>query len=568
MNAEESAIDGPELSRRGFIQLGSAAGLSLVFAACGPKASSSTSSTGSVGAGSLKLPAYAVFQGPKPDLPATPEGVWPGYLSMPRDLVRSVPQPPGKGGEVTFMGATFNPAPRPVEDNVAWQAVNKDLNVDLKVPIILNTDYQAKLNAVIASGNLPDIFSLGSGIPQMADFLAASCADLTPFLSGDAIKEYPNLASIPTQAWRYTAFNGRILGVPIWSGNLGSVLFTNQNVLDELGITTINTTDDFVRMARAVTRPGARWATGSMTATLHTHTPLPFFLQVFGTPNDWRESGGKLTKDLETEEYKAAVAFLRSLWDAGVGHPDQPSLTGVQSAQNYWSGKTVTFFANMSGVFNYWDPARKLDPSFKQGIIPPFSPDGKRRGMQFLIDGGNVGQAPGRLALKQGSTDRVKEVLGVANYLAAPFGTQEFLLRNWGVKDTDYTLNDRGDPVQTERGFSELTVPWNIGVNNLPPTGMPFAVYNPIYPDHTTAAYEQIKQIVPLGVASPVAGLYSPTLIDKGAILNQQVLDGVKAILFGQASLSSLDQIIDTWRRNGGDTIRGEFERALQDSTR
>src|SRR5262249_26694828 len=148
MNAEDSASEGSELSRRAFIQLGSAVGVSAALAACGPKSPNPTSSSGTVGGGSLKLPSFVAFQGPKPDLPATPEGVWPGYLSMPRDLVRSVPQPPGKGGEVTFMAATFNPAPRPVEDNLAWQAVNRDLNVDLKVPIILNTDYQAKLNAV------------------------------------------------------------------------------------------------------------------------------------------------------------------------------------------------------------------------------------------------------------------------------------------------------------------------------------------------------------------------------------------------------------------------------------
>lgn len=564
MNAADDSADGLGLSRREFIQLSGAAGLSALLVGCGAPQPRPSAGAGSAGASSVRLPTFASFAGPKPDLPATAEGLWPAYLSMPKDLVKSVPRPPGKGGEVSIMNSTFNPAPRPVEDNIAWQAVNRELNVDLKVPIILNTDYQAKLNAVIASGSLPDIMSLGFGIPSMADFLGSQSADLTPFLSGDAIKEFPNLASIPTQAWKYCVFNGKILAIPIWSGNLGSVLFTNQNVLDEAGITAINSTDDFVRMARAVTRPGARWSTGSMTATPYTHTPLAFFLEVFGAPNDWRESGGKLTKDWETEEYKAAVAFLRSLWDAGLVHPDQPSLTGVQSAQNYWSGKTVTFLANLSGVFNYWDPARKADPNFKQGIIAPFTPDGKGKPVHFLIDGGNIGLAPGRLAIKKGSTERVREVLGVADYLAAPFGTQEFLLRNWGVKDVDYTLNERGDPVQTERGFSEMTVPWNIGVNNLPPTGAPFAVYNPIYPDEAPAAYEMMKKVVPLGISSPVAGLYSPTLIDKGAVLNQQVADAVKAILFGQANVSTLDEVVNTWRRNGGDTIRNEFQQALQ----
>jgi putative aldouronate transport system substrate-binding protein len=43
--------------------------------------------------------------------------------------------------------------------------------------------------------------------------------------------------------------------------------------------------------------------------------------------------------------------------------------------------------------------------------------------------------------------------------------------------------------------------------------------------------------------------------------------DGLLAIIFGRADVSSLDQLVKDWRAQGGDQIRSEFEQALQTST-
>ena len=59
----------------------------------------------------LAYPGYIPFQGPKPDLEGTPEGVSDAYFSYPTNLVKSVPVPPGHGEDVTlFASAIFTPA--------------------------------------------------------------------------------------------------------------------------------------------------------------------------------------------------------------------------------------------------------------------------------------------------------------------------------------------------------------------------------------------------------------------------------------------------------------------------
>jgi putative aldouronate transport system substrate-binding protein len=66
-----------------------------------------------------------------------------------------------------------------------------------------------------------------------------------------------------------------------------------------------------------------------------------------------------------------------------------------------------------------------------------------------------------------------------------------------------------------------------------------------------------------LAITDPSVGLYSPTNATKGASLTQGVTDGVNQILFGRAPVSSLDQLLQTWRSNGGDQIRAEYEDAF-----
>src|SRR5712691_12226049 len=125
---------------------------------------------------SLKLPTYVAFQGPTPDIDGAPNGLPPAYSAFPKDLKKSVPQPPGKGGDVTIMNFTNAPIPPGLDQNPAWQKVNKQIGATLKINAVAAPDYLTKLNTTIASGNLADLFYasvIGTGLQNMQDFLAS-----------------------------------------------------------------------------------------------------------------------------------------------------------------------------------------------------------------------------------------------------------------------------------------------------------------------------------------------------------------------------------------------------------
>jgi putative aldouronate transport system substrate-binding protein len=162
----------------------------------------------------LLLPAYAPSAGvPTPDFVATPTGLQAGYRAYPKTLVKSVLQVPGLGGDVTALTSLPFPPSPPMEENSYWQAVNQNLNANVKMRMVPSADYQNAVATTMAGGDLPDLLyfnAYGVTVSNMPQFLRQSYTDLTPYLAGDAIKNYPNLAAFPSASWVPTIFDGAI----------------------------------------------------------------------------------------------------------------------------------------------------------------------------------------------------------------------------------------------------------------------------------------------------------------------------------------------------------------------
>src|SRR5437764_12041471 len=105
------------------------------------------------------------------------------------------------------MTYTSTAVPPAADQNPGWQEVNRQVGSTLKMNMTPFADYfGTKLQVTMAGGELPDLFFIiaDPGISIVPEFFTARAADLTPYVSGDAVKEYPNLAAIPTRAWTTT----------------------------------------------------------------------------------------------------------------------------------------------------------------------------------------------------------------------------------------------------------------------------------------------------------------------------------------------------------------------------
>jgi putative aldouronate transport system substrate-binding protein len=585
MGSEERLVESGasgEVSRRRFLRVagGIAGGVLTIplLAACAPSAPATAPTrpaaavpTTTGAAASAIYPTYVpTASGPKADFPAAGPMYDDAFSSYPANPVKALPaEPPGTGGTVNIMSIQLFPPPTPLDQNPAWQAVNKALNANVQYQIVTSADYPVKLGTVMAGNDLPDLLYMyarpgspstlaaAAGVPQ---FLQAQAADLTPFLAGDAAKDYPNLAAIPSTAWKNAgcAYQGHLYMVPIHRYLPAFIWLKNANVYDkEFGADYVpKNADDFKRVLQTLTRPQQDFygISGAQQSIMW----VPQFAALFGAPNDWRlEADGKLTKDYETPEYREALGYVRDLYASGVFHPNSMTFaSGVIARAQFAAGKFGIWLDPFNGWQDAWRQALQSSQPFDVHMIPPFAAhDGGKP--QHFVTGGHLWAT----AVKKAAPERVKEMLRILNWLAAPFGSAEDQLLTFGVNGTDYTLDSKGNPTLTPQGNTDANyVPWKYTTQH------PFVFYTPDIPAYAKVMADAEKQLIPVAVSNPTFGQISATNFTKGFNLSQAMTDGITDIAVGRRPLSDFDQLVKDWQTSGGEQVRKEYMESIAQS--
>jgi putative aldouronate transport system substrate-binding protein len=223
----------------------------------------------------------------------------PAFLNYPTNPIKTVQDTPARGGEISAVTWITTPMPTPMDSNTLWQAVNKELGVTLKMNIVAQADYAVTLPTVLAGDDLPDIIYIGPTvvIPQLPAFLKSKMADLTPYLSGDSIKDYANLANIPTIAWKQMVFDNTIYGIPCSNSVYLWAHWVQQDLLDTEGLSRPRNGDEFKQLATHFTRPDQGLYGLGVENDVGMGISNGWMTGIFGTPNMWAldQKTGKLT---------------------------------------------------------------------------------------------------------------------------------------------------------------------------------------------------------------------------------------------------------------------------------
>lgn len=536
----------PKIQRRSLLKLAGvgtfAAVTGSVLTGCGDDIDSDV---GNAGNDLAPWPTYVPFAGPAPDAPGDDAGVQPLYLNYPQQVARSVTDTVGDGSDVTAMVVTYGAPPRPVAGNQFWQALNKALNVNLKVVVVPDAEYGQKMTTLMASGDdLPDMIMFSNlALPRAAEFVQSRCADLSELVGGDAIRTYPNLANIPTYAWQGMGrIGGRIYGVPLERPMPGNSLFVNRTALDRAGIPKDWDTEGFVAAMRQLTGD-RRWGIAGSKPLFSGMGAVTYHAGSLGAPNAWRVDEGRFTSTLATPQFEEALGVMRRLAEAGAYHPDSLTISATD-LKTFWHNGTV---ATITDGFGAVAPQTLTDINgrFALDLGQPYGPEATPwRGAGIF----------GYVTFKKADTDRIKLLLRISNYLSAPFGTAEYELANYGVEGAHFTKDAEGiRTTELYRVENNTTLP----VKYL--GAAPAVLYLPGHPETGRAIHEWEKAVLPRSIADPAVGLRSATQSGKGAEMTRIVADAISAIVFGRKPVSAWQEAVDQWRRAGGDKVAEEL---------
>ncbi len=535
-----------------------------------PSAPAPTAVTGTtaVASGTTAAAASAVApSAPTADgkLPSPAPGVPDAYVKSP-PAYQSVSAVPGKGSRVTAFLIAYLPPPPPRAENKYQQELEKRLGITLDMTLVPAANYPEKVAAITASGDLPDLMFLDlDRVPdQNKTIQQGAYTDLTAFLSGDGLKEFPNLALFPAQIWKNCAVRGKIYGVPRPRVLSSNTLLFRQDWADKLGIARPKNADDFLGLMTAFTKNdpdgNGKPDTYGMTAKPDGTGifNLDFYLGMFRAPNGWRlNPDGTLIGALETEEYKQAVTFVRRLYEAGIYHPDAITMSTTQGQDALITGKVGSLWDSLqsaAGGTGIRGRARDTNPAANIiGFVPPGF-DGGKAGAHLGTGFFGFTAIPAKVGKDK---ERVKELLRVLDYYAAPFGSEERIFLQYGIAGIHHTVQPDGTRILTNAGKAEIGE-LNNQTNNVP------AYFFPEAPGDAQLMQNLARDLIAIGVNDPTLGYYSPTNTTKGGELRQLRIDRLNALITGREPLTALDTYIKDWRARGGDQIRKEYQDAIK----
>ncbi len=493
------------------------------------------------------------------------KGVPPAYEKYPNPQKKTVSKTPGTGNKVTMLTLSYTPPVQPHDKNQYWQELEKRLGVKYDANLIPFASYGEKVAAILAGGDLPDLFYVlltSSAATLYGAIDQGAFADLTDILGSDKIKDYPNLAAMPSYLWDNVKYNGKIYGVPKPVLVNNDPTFYRKDWADKLGFSELKTTDDVYNMLVAFRTkdPDGNGKEDTWGVGMYGGWGLFIFEQIFRVPWGWKlNDDGTLVNAVETDEFKQTLDFANRLYKGGAFHPDSASLTVQQANDLLTGGKTGIYTGGFAAFYGSSGLVEKTASINPKADLAPLLPPGANGQPSVTYQGpGYFGftAIPAKTAQDKG---KLEELLQILNYLMAPFGSEESTFLMYGIPGVDSKQTPDGGFELTDKGTSER------GALVYPFLSEDYFFY-PGEPGIATKAQKFNEQMAQVGITNPVQGLFSKTNGQKAAQLAQLLSDAETAIVTGRKPLDSWDDTVKQWKQRGGDQIRTEYEDGLKKS--
>jgi putative aldouronate transport system substrate-binding protein len=436
------------------------------------------------------------------------------------------------------------------DDNPVTKEIEKKTNTIIEMQIVPAAQMKEKYSVLAASSSVPDISMLGAW-----DYQAYADQGLYLDLT-ELLKKAPNLTkNIKKEEFDLVKYKGKQFAIPYVNAAGKMVPVVRQDWLDNLGLKMPTNLTEFEDMLKKFTlndpdKDGKANTYGLSTDSTGYGGTFEMIFGAYGI-----QKGQSFLKDNKiyavniTNEYKAALEYIKKLWDAKVIDPELFIGKTDQQKTKIASGKMGSFIGWWSNVPQIYMAQFKMNevvPGVKWNPINPLvkGPEGK----SGIGSRGNV--AGSRMI--SAKSQNPEAAMRLLDFLASDEG---YTLSYMGIKGTHYE-----DPLKgyTEAGTKAKAEKW---LDPLSQVINRLDLFNAWTYDADNATAKENGRFAKVGMAYPLIQdiFYGVPVTDEEKTYAADLLkyedDMLIKFITGAEPLSNWDQYVNEWKNKGGKKI-------------
>ncbi|GGE26291.1 putative ABC transporter peptide-binding protein YtcQ [Marinithermofilum abyssi] len=461
----------------------------------------------------------------------------------------------------------------PPKDGKGLQMIEKKFNVDYQREYGIYTEYQEKLAARVASGDVPDVLGFTLEEDKANFFKWARQGAFLPL--NDYIQEYPTLKAVPKEVWNAVTVNGKIMAIPkYFPKTYLNTPIIRKDWLDNLGLKMPTNYDELKKVAIAFTKddPDGNGKDDTYGMVL-AEDWYPFYaFGAYWDVNAWyhKNAKGQYIPGVISKPHKETIRMMADLYKQGALTKDFVLLSSNEAnTKEFYAGKAGIMVGSPRGMSDpYMEALKKIHPKAELAAIPPFkAPDGSQgytagSGYYTAIAlSGKLAQDPGK----------VRRILDIVDYGRRFYPLEKRNAANkdfdwlYGKENKGYQLVD-GNPVVSEgkKGIA----PYHYMLDNK--MWAPDDAANQYSKTYKTEGLRQVtRDLENMHAAykhylNPVHQVYSPTLVMKGQEITRALLNEQAKIITGDRPMSDWDAIVQKYLKDGGARMITEMNKEIQ----
>jgi putative aldouronate transport system substrate-binding protein len=456
----------------------------------------------------------------------------------------AIPKEPLK---LSMMNMYYSAEP-PKADNEAVKIIEEHTGTKLDITWVPNSAYNDKLNATIASGELPQIMMVASnkspGIVNAAN--SGMFWEIGPYL-----KDYPNLSKLNSQVLNNIAIGGKVYGIFRSRPVAREGIILRKDWLEAVGLSEPKTIDEFYNVIKAFSTMDPDKNGKSDTFGMYEGRGMNGFQTIlgwYGGPNLYGIQDDKIIPDFMMKEYVDAIKFYKRLYDEKLINQDFAVVPGTKRQEAINQGNAGLIISTMDDVNAGFNDLVKANPKAVLDVVSRINgPKGERL---MLYNGGYVGVYMFPKTSVKTEQD-LKNILGFMDKL----GDEKMQnLFEWGVEGKHYKV-ENGKPARTDGKAYETDI------NSI--YQLRFDDGSKVRAGEDAPIVKKYKQMfkdnAAIAIANPAESFQSTTLAEKGSELTKIIQDARVKFIMGTIDEAGWNQAVEQWRKGGGDKVIEEY---------